>query len=160
MNEDETHIRALAAAYTDAVNRGDPVAGAATYAPDGVLIAYDSPPMVGRAAIEAVFVAGWPKTSILFQCLHSGLVELDGDRARARWWLSEYNCPAGSETGRMNLFSYQDELVRLPEGWRFAQRNLQTVYRERRDYPARRQPRMAMDHMFDLASHTGGQSQP
>jgi len=158
MTEDETAIRALAAAYTDAVNRHDPVSGAAVYAPDGVLIAYDTPPIVGHAAIEAMFVERWPKAGILFQCLHSGLVGVRGDRAHARWWLSEYNCPADATTGRMNLFAYQDELVRLGEGWRFARRNLQTCYRERRDYPARRQPPMAMDHPFDLNGLTGGAS--
>jgi uncharacterized protein (TIGR02246 family) len=156
VTEDETAIRALAAAYTDAVNRHDPVAGAAVYAADGVLVAYDTAPIVGRAAIEAVFVARWPQAGILFQCLHSGLVEVNGDRAHARWWLSEHSCPAGAHSGRMNLFAYQDMLARLPEGWRFARRNLQTCYRERRDYPARQQPCMAMDHLFDLDSLTGG----
>ncbi|MBV9840894.1 MAG: nuclear transport factor 2 family protein [Sphingomonadaceae bacterium] len=156
MTEDETAIRALAAAYTDAVNRHDPVAGAAVYAPDGVLIAYDTPPIAGRAAIETLFVARWPQAGILFQCLHSGLVEIDGDRAHARWWLSEYNCPVNETAGRMNLFAYQDELVRLPERWRFARRNLQTCYRERRDYPAKRQPPLAMDHRFGLDGLTRG----
>ncbi|MBV9510564.1 MAG: nuclear transport factor 2 family protein [Caulobacteraceae bacterium] len=146
---DEFAIRRLAAAYTDAANRRDPLQAAAVYAPDGVLQPYDGPPLAGRAAIEKVFCERWPQSELIFQCLHSGLVEVKGDRAWARWWLSEWNKPAEGARGRRNLFSYQDEVVRLPEGWRFARRNLQTVYREQVDYPAKFPEPFAFDHLFE-----------
>jgi len=146
---DEFAIRRLAEAYTDAANRRDPIQAAAVYAPDAVLQPYDSPPVVGHAAIEKMFCERWPNSGLIFQCLHSGIIEVKGDCAWARWWLSEWNKPANSTRGRRNFFSYQDELVRLPQGWRFARRHLQTVYREQFEYPAPFPETFPMDHTFE-----------
>ena len=64
----------------------------------------------------------------LIQLLHSGHVVIDGDRATAEWYLSE---TAGTADGASFAFTgtYQDELVRTPDGWRFARRVFTFLYR-------------------------------
>lgn len=121
--QDELAIRSLAAAYTDAVNRRDGVGMAAVYAPEGEL---HSPaagaPVVGidklakrfRRLVEV-------DREFLFQMTHSGVVEIDGDHAQARWWFSELKKPAGMGYEYI-LGTYQDDVVRLDCGWRFAKR--------------------------------------
>lgn len=121
--EDELAIRTLAAAYTDAVNRRDGAAMAAVYAPDGVL---EPPgggrPIEGRERIEKAFRRLVEvDREFLCQMTHSGLVEIEGDRARSRWWFSELKKPTGKDF-EMSFGVYQDELVRLEAGWRFSRR--------------------------------------
>jgi ketosteroid isomerase-like protein len=123
--EDELAIRSLAAAYTDAVNRRDGEGMAAVYAPDGIL---ESPaagaPVVGIEKLTKRFKRLVEKErEFLMQLTHSGVVEIDGDRAQARWWFSEIKRPAG-QTFEFILGTYQDEVVRLDIGWRFARRTV------------------------------------
>lgn len=127
---DELAIRSLAAAYTDAVNRRDGDGMAAVYAPDGML---HSPaagdPVVGIEKLRKRFKRLVEKErEFLMQLTHSGVVEIDGDRAMARWWFSEIKKPAGGPF-EMILGVYQDEVVRLPEGWRFARRTVSAPMR-------------------------------
>jgi hypothetical protein len=51
------------------------------------------------------------------------VVEIDGDRAQARWWFSEIKKPVGKPF-EMIVGVYQDDVVRLSEGWRFAKRTV------------------------------------
>ncbi|MDB5444894.1 MAG: hypothetical protein JWQ97_211 [Phenylobacterium sp.] len=127
---DELAIRSLAAAYTDAVNRKDGVGMAAVYAPDGVLENPRLPkPIVGYEKLLKGFRRlVEEQREFLCQLTHSGVVEVDGDRAQARWWFSEIKKPVG-EPFEMILGVYQDDVVRLPQGWRFSRRSVSSVMR-------------------------------
>lgn len=118
---DELAVRRTAAAYTDAVNRMDFAAAAATYAPDGVLSLLNRPLVEGRAAVQEMLEGYRDRYAIVVQTVHSGLVQIDGDLAHARWQVSEILlAPPGAPLQVMGR--YEDELVRLEEGWRFAER--------------------------------------
>jgi hypothetical protein len=121
--DDELAIRALAAAYTDAANRRDGAGMAAVYAPDGMLELAGRPkPIVGLAKLELGFRRQVEEgREFLFQMTHSGVVEIDGDRAQARWWFSELKKPTG-QGYEISLGVYEDKAVRLDIGWRFAWR--------------------------------------
>lgn len=129
--EDEVAIRALASAYADAVNCRDPEAMAAVLAPDGII---EKPgygdPVQGREKILKRYRRLQREREFLCQMMHSGVVHVDGDRATARWWFSETKLPVGGSEWLSMIGVYQDELVRLPEGWRFARR-VQTTICER-----------------------------
>jgi hypothetical protein len=128
--EDELAIRSLAAAYSDAVNRRDGAGMAAVYAPDGILEA----PAAGNPVQGIEKLAKRFKRLVeqerefLTQLTHSGVVEIDGDRAQARWWFSEIKRPVGKPWEYI-MGTYQDEVVRLDIGWRFARRTVSAPFR-------------------------------
>lgn len=129
--EDEMEIRALVAAYADAVNRRDADGMAAVLAPDGII---EKPgygdPVQGRDKILKRYSRLQREREFLCQQIHSGVVHVDGDRASARWWFSETKLAVGGENWLTMVGVYQDECVRLPEGWRFSRR-VQTTVMER-----------------------------
>lgn len=149
---DEIAIRSLTAAYSDAVNRGSADDMTATYTEDGVLSAFGAPDVVGHAALKATFDKVVADHRWVFQMTHSGLVELDGDSAWCRWWISEH---ALHQTGSGTDFKgmYQDRVVRTGSGWRFARRLLQGVYIGRAAFEGKSFKRPAIEplpaHRFD-----------
>ena len=68
MNADEQAIADVLQQYGDAANRSDAAAVAALYTEDGVLMAQNSPPQIGRAAVHAAYagMAGTIKLDIAF----------------------------------------------------------------------------------------------
>ncbi len=118
---DELAVRRTTAAYTDAMNRMDFPTAVSTYVPDGVLVMLSRPPFEGRVAILAFLEAVTDRYSLLTQMVHSGLVDIDGDVAHARWQVTELQLVKDGDpvfiAGR-----YEDELHRTDEGWRFAHR--------------------------------------
>ncbi len=126
---DELAVRNLAAAYTDAVNRRDAEGMAAVFAVDGVI---EKPgfgdPVVGIAKITKRYRRLQRERDFLFQMTHSGIVEFTADdRANARWWFSELKQAKGASSWLYIMGVYQDEAVRLDEGWRFARRTQTTL---------------------------------
>ena len=79
-------IRALTAGFTDVVNRRSPEELGALFHEQGELAVTGLGETQGPEAIAALL----GRFSFLVQILHSGVVELDGDLARARWHLSEF----------------------------------------------------------------------
>ncbi len=130
-SEDDLAIRQLTAAYSDAVNRKDVAGMAATYAEDAVLSAFGAPDVVGRENIEATFSQMYSDYRWIFQMTHSGTIEIDGDEAWCRWWVSEQSQNQEGK-GAEFLGVYQDHVIRTGSGWRFARRLLQGVYLGRR----------------------------
>ena len=124
---DELAIRTLVAMYTDAMNRSDADEAVRVYAEDGVLTMMDRPSVVGREQIAEVLRATVAKYQLITQMVHSGFVQLDGDRARARWQVTELQV---FNTGqrRFVVGRYEDELVRLAAGWRFTHRTFTARY--------------------------------
>ena len=129
--EDEAAIRALVSAYADATNRRDSEGMAATMAPDGII---EKPgygdPVQGREKILKRYRRLQREREFLCQQIQTGVVYVDGDRATARWWFSETKLVVGSCDWLTMIGVYQDEAVRLTEGWRFARR-VQTTIMER-----------------------------
>ena len=128
---DEAAVRRLAACYTDAVNHDDPLRAASVYAEDGRLISFDGSEFAGRANLAEAFRATFAAFSFIHQVCHAGLVEVSGDRAVARWSVYEVNRKLEEDSLSIFFGTYEDEAVRLPEGWRFSRRQLRTTARAR-----------------------------
>ncbi len=128
---DELAIRALVAAYADAVNRRSSEDWAACWAPDGVWDLGAGRTVEGRDAAVALWttlMAGFP---FVVQIVHSGTVsvEPEGGAAAARWYLSEVFHRPDDGTSTLTYGVYHDRYVRLDEGWRFARRRYDTLLR-------------------------------
>ncbi len=128
---DELAIRGLVAAYADAVNRRSAEDWAACWAPDGVWDLGGGRTVEGREAAVALWtklMAGFPW---VIQVVLNGTVTLDGSAgtATARWYLSEVFHKPEDGSGTLTYGVYHDRYVRLPEGWRFARRRYDTMFR-------------------------------
>jgi ketosteroid isomerase-like protein len=124
---DELAIRTLTASYTDGVNRGDVDDAMRTYADDAVFTMMDRPSVVGRTAIADVLRATVERYELITQLVHSGVVQLDGERARARWQITELQV-ARDGMRRLVVGRYEDEHARLAGGWRFTSRAFTARY--------------------------------
>jgi uncharacterized protein (TIGR02246 family) len=123
---DRARIRELTARYNRCFDDGDPDGFAATFTEDGVMEVVGGPTTTGRAAL-AEMVRHTP-----YGIVHvtvDAIVDVDGDRAVQDVTLVVLARPPDDtprdkrrshlqRTGR-----YRDELVRTPEGWRFARRS-------------------------------------
>ena len=118
---DEQAIRRLTAAYSDAVTHLDAARAAAVYADDGT-VAISGNAITGRAAIEAGMRDSFAAFEMLQLVEHGGLVAVDGDQATARWSTIELAIRRGAVDLNVIFGRYEDELVRLAEGWRFHRR--------------------------------------
>lgn len=141
---DELEIRDLIARFTDAVNRGAPADLAALFTEDGEWHVPGMPVATGRDAIEALLGTLIGSFDRLVQLLHSGHVDLDGDRAVATWYLTELTASTSAEKAFHFVGVYADQVVRTAEGWRFAQRSFEFLYRAKGDTDARRYPHPAL----------------
>lgn len=142
--EDELAIRSLAAAYSDATNRGDLDGMVAVYAADGVLIPFGGPEVKGPAAIREIIGKTIGGFQWIFQMTHSGLVRLDGDTADCRWWVSELALRKDGG-GTQFLGVYEDRAVRTAEGWRFARRRLDAIFLGRTTLEGKSPPRPSFE---------------
>lgn len=122
--DDIIAIRGLADRYSDAANRANPADMAAVYVEDAQLVALDQPAVVGRAAIEKVFAYTIGLMEFMNQICSGAVIDVDGDCATARWTVTEFSKRRNGEKLEIFLGTYQDDLVRTPEGWRFARRVL------------------------------------
>ena len=117
-------INHLAAAYADAVSRGEVAEACLTYAEDGELHSPTTDPAIGRDAVTATISATCAGLEFVFQTVHQGLVQVDGDVARARFSITEWARRTSDARPIQFLGVYEDECVRTSEGWRFARRTL------------------------------------
>lgn len=117
-------IQHLAVGYAEAVSRGDVDEAVQVFAPDGVLASPTTEDAVGPSAIAAVVKSTIAGLDFVFQTVHLGLVTVDGDRAFARFPITEWARRSADERGIQFLGFYDDDLVRLEQGWRFSRRRL------------------------------------
>lgn len=126
---DDTPIRRLAAAYSHAVMRLDPVAAAAVYTEDGVLSAFFGPEIVGRPAIEEAFRQTFAPIKWITQSISAGVVDRVGDTARGSWTVVEW-LQNRDQKGLACCFGvYEDQAVLTADGWRFKRRRFHPFYR-------------------------------
>jgi ketosteroid isomerase-like protein len=120
--EDELSIRNLVARYTDAVNQRDIGAFRELWTDDAVWEI--GPPLQSRAEgvdeIVALLSRLLQAEKYFMQMTHSGVIEIKGDRATARFVMRERG--RGESTYYDCLAVYEDVLVRDADGWRFARR--------------------------------------
>lgn len=62
-----------------------------------------------------------PVRAWLWHAIHSPLIEVDGDVARARWTIVAMMRDKGSDVIERAYGRYADRLVRTPQGWRIAE---------------------------------------
>lgn len=128
-------INQLSHTYAQAISRGSIADAVQVYAPDGVLTTPVVPGVVGREAIQAAITEFTKDLEMVFHTVHNSLVQVDGDRANATFQLSEWSKRKSDGTTFLWLGFYDDELVRLPEGWRFAKRTLVPRVMAKADIP-------------------------
>lgn len=121
--DDILAIRTLVDRYSAAANRLDAKGMAAVYVEDGEVSAFGNS-FKGRAEIERVFGQTIAMMEVMNQICSAGEIEIAGDRATAHWTVTEF--AKRRELDKLELFlgDYNDELVRTPDGWRFAKRTL------------------------------------
>jgi ketosteroid isomerase-like protein len=117
-------IQHLAVGYAESVSRGDVDEAVQVFAPDGVLESPTTEDAVGPAAVAAVVKSTIAGLDFVFQTVHLGLVRVDGDRAFARFPITEWARRSSDGRGIQFLGIYDDDLVRLRDGWRFSRRRL------------------------------------
>ncbi|MCR9093519.1 MAG: nuclear transport factor 2 family protein [bacterium] len=122
--EDVHEIEKLKARYADAVDGGwtgtkahDPDAVVALFVPDGVWDSGDYGGGEGHDGIRAFMATGEAIMPFAFHHITNPRIEVDGDRATARW----HALLAVTLEGRAELQTgiYDDVCVRTPDGWRF-----------------------------------------
>ena len=122
--EDRLEIQALAARFSDAVNERDVRAFALLWASDHPIWEI-GPPLQSRAEgideITALLQRLLQIERYFMQMTHSGVIEIKGDQATARFVERERG--QGLGTYYDNLAVYDDVLVREPAGWRFLERH-------------------------------------
>lgn len=116
-------IRALVDRYSDAANRLDVKGMAEVYTEDGEVVAFGNS-FSGRAKIQEVFDQTIGLMEVMNQICSGAVIELDGDKAKARWTVTEYAKRKGKDELDLFLGNYDDEMVRTSEGWKFKRRIL------------------------------------
>lgn len=121
----ELEIRELVARYADAVNRRDAEAWDATWTKEGEWVVFGTP-FQGEKRLETwrTLMGG---LRFVVQLVHSGVIELQGDEAIARWYLTEQGMSVGDEP-MLSLGVYHDRCRRTGEGWRFVSRRFDPLY--------------------------------
>lgn len=126
-------INQLAHAYAQAISRGSPHDAAQVYSADGALTTPQIGPITGRPAIEEAIREGTKDLEMIFHVVQNAVVDVHGDRANACFQISEWSKRRSDGAVFLYLGFYDDELVRLPEGWRFATRRLVSLTMGRAD---------------------------
>ncbi len=124
--EDELAIRSLVARYSDAVARRDAADWAATWAPDGEWQIMGRA-VQGREEVTALWSKLIGGLSFVLQLANGGLIELDGDRATGRWYITEHG-KLEDGSALLTLGVYHDEYARGPEGWCFQRRRFDVLH--------------------------------
>ncbi len=121
---DAEQIRRLIAEYGRLLDVRDPAAWAALFAPSGEWVGGTRYGVIsGHEALARFVSEEFASSPPSVHLVGSTAVELDGDRASAwsRWILIE------EDAGQLRIAlagSYDDRFARLPEGWRFARREV------------------------------------
>jgi uncharacterized protein (TIGR02246 family) len=125
---DQLAIRDLLAGFAEAVNHMRPEELRALFTDDGewVVTGWGAPS--GHDAIVAFLDDLLVKWAMIFHAIHSGRVELDGDRARGEWYISEFGqLHDGTEVRIAGV--YHDDYQRGADGrWRFSRRRYDGMF--------------------------------
>jgi hypothetical protein len=117
---DRDAIRDLLARYTYNGDRGRVTELAACFADDGVL-EYPGARAIGPGAIRGALTSGPRNPALTFVRHHitNPLIDIAGDTATARSYFAVH-----ADNGSDHSGTYDDQLVRTAQGWRFAHRRV------------------------------------
>jgi ketosteroid isomerase-like protein len=119
---DRVEIEALRGEFTDAVMMNGATTTASLFTPDGVLRMPNVPAeLSGREEIRAMGPRRDGLVEYFLQNTHPGTIQLDGDTATGRAYLSEL-VRARDGSSHLNYFVYHDRYQRTPDGWKFTER--------------------------------------
>ncbi len=119
---DRVEIEALRGEFTDAVMMNDHDRLASLFTPDGaVRIPFGDIEAAGPEQIRALGERRQALMDFFVQTTHPGTIQLDGDTATGRAYLSEL-ARGHDGSSHLNYFVYHDRFRRTPDGWRFTER--------------------------------------
>jgi ketosteroid isomerase-like protein len=125
---DRVEIEALRGELTDAAMMRDYDRGAALFTEDGVVrMPHINQELVGRQEIRAGAERLQGLLDCFVQTMHPGNIELQGDTAVGRAYISEL---VRFRDGRsqLNYAVYHDRYQRTPDGWKFTERVYEIRY--------------------------------
>ena len=125
---DRIEIEALRGEFTDAVMMRDYDRLTSLFTADGMVrIPHINEEAVSRKEIRAGVERLQSLWEYFVQTTHPGTIQLDGDTAVGRAYISEL---AHSREGRsqLNYSVYHDRYQRTPDGWKFAERIYEVRY--------------------------------
>jgi uncharacterized protein (TIGR02246 family) len=132
--DDRAAIIDLLGRYCHTLDAGDVDGAVALFAPDAVLwpLFMSDEPERGRDAIAAWYQRYWIGVTgavrFLQHHIQSPMVDVDGDTARARCYLTATSVSRANDDVRMSHGRYEDVLVKLDGVWRFAERRIVVHY--------------------------------
>jgi len=125
--DDRAQIQDLVHRYSDAVTRKDREQWSSTWAADSHWDLGKGRTTSGRDEIVDFWQSSVDGLDIVVQLVHNGTVEIDGDTARGRWYVSEHLRRSNGALG-MLLAWYDDTYARVDGEWRFTSRLLGRLY--------------------------------
>ena len=127
---DRVEIEALRGEFTDAVMMRDYDRAAALFTPDGALRMPNVPvELVGEEQIRAWGERVPEVVEFLVQNTHPGIIQLDGDTASGRAYMSEV-IRLLDGTSELNYAIYHDRYQRTADGWKFTERVYEVRYHD------------------------------
>jgi ketosteroid isomerase-like protein len=125
---DRVEIEALRGDFTDAVMMCDYDRAATLFTPDAVVrMPHANVELVGLDQISAFGARRDAVVEYLVQTTHPGTIELDGDAASGRAYLSEL-IRLRDGSSHLNYGIYHDRYRRTPDGWKFTERAYEIRY--------------------------------
>jgi ketosteroid isomerase-like protein len=125
---DRVEIEALRGELTDAAMTGDVDRAAALFTPDAVLrMPHANVELVDLDEIRAFTGQRKAMVDRFVQTTHPGAIQVDGDTATGRAYLSEL-IRLRDGSSQLNYGIYHDRYRRTPEGWKFAERVYEIKY--------------------------------
>jgi ketosteroid isomerase-like protein len=125
---DRVEIEALRGEFTDAGTMRDYDRFAALFTPAGAWrMPHANIEFVTREEIRAGIARLQPNWEFFVQNTHPGTIQLDGDTATGRAYVSEFGRFRGGES-HLNHAIYHDRYERTPDGWKFAERVYEIRY--------------------------------
>jgi ketosteroid isomerase-like protein len=127
---DRVEIEALRGEFTDAAMMGDYDRAASLFTPDGALRMPNIPAeLVGQDQLRAWGERVPNFVEFLIQNTHPGIIQLDGDTATGRAYMSEIGRLLDG-TAELNYAIYHDRYRRTADGWKFAERVYEVRYHD------------------------------
>ena len=127
---DRVEIEALRGEFTDSVMMRDYDRAAALFTPDGALRMPNVPvELTGQEQIRAWGERVPNFVEFLVQNTHSGIIQLDGDTATGRAYMSEL-IGLRDGTSDLNYAIYHDRYQRTADGWKFTERVYEVRYHD------------------------------
>jgi ketosteroid isomerase-like protein len=125
---DRVEIEALRGEFTDALMLRDYDRFASLFTEDGAWrIPYINAELVSREAIRAGIERMQGLWNYFVQTTHSGMIQLEGDTASGRVYISEFGRMRDGRS-ELNYAVYHDRYQRTADGWKFAERVYEVRY--------------------------------